>query len=58
EIAVSTVRYRPAIPVLESYQQQLGAVLPRILSRQVSAQAALEDLSKIVDATIAERYGN
>jgi multiple sugar transport system substrate-binding protein len=56
EIAVSTVRFRPAIPVLESYQQQLGAILPKVLSKQVTAQGALEELSKIVDATIADRY--
>lgn len=56
EIAVSTVRYRPAIPMLEAINSQFTALLPKILRRQVLAQAAMEEVSKLVDLEMAQRY--
>jgi multiple sugar transport system substrate-binding protein len=56
DIAVSTVRYRPAIPMLEAMQNKMNEVYPKILRRQVLARPAMEEISNFVDNEMATRY--
>lgn len=56
DIAVSTVRYRPAIPMLEAMQKKMNDVYPKILRRQVLARPAMEEISNFVDSEMATRY--
>lgn len=58
ETAMSTVRYRPAIPALGTYNTQLNALFPKIIRRQITPNAAMEELSKMIDLEIATKYSN
>ena len=53
-IVTSTTRYRPAIPALSTYQRLLGEMFPRVIRRQITPSGAMEEVSRIVDAEIAE----
>jgi ABC-type glycerol-3-phosphate transport system substrate-binding protein len=56
DTVVSAVKYRPAVPVLGTYTTQLGALFPQIIRRQITPNAAMEQLSKQIDIEMAEKY--
>lgn len=56
DTVVSAVKYRPAVPVFGSYNAQLGTLFPKIIRKEMTAQSAMEDLSKQIDAEMAEKY--
>lgn len=55
DTVVNAVKYRPAVPVLGTYSNQLSALFPKIIRRQVTPSAAMEQLSKQLDAEFAEQ---
>ncbi|NLN27988.1 MAG: extracellular solute-binding protein [Firmicutes bacterium] len=54
DIVLTTTRYRPAIPAMDVYNAELVRVFPSILRRNVSFIGTMEEISKIVDAKVAE----
>lgn len=46
---VSAVKYRPAIPAQGVYNTQLNNMFPKILRKQITPQAAMEEVSRLVD---------
>jgi multiple sugar transport system substrate-binding protein len=57
ETIVNATKYRPAIPALGLYTTRLGQLFPQVLRRQVTPGGAMEELSRQIDAEMAEKYG-
>lgn len=57
DIAITTARFRPAIPVLEFYTQQLNTVYPKLLNGSVTVRAGLEEVSRLVELEMKNKYG-
>jgi multiple sugar transport system substrate-binding protein len=56
-IAVSTQRYRPAIPAIEFYNTQLNNLLPKALDGRVTTRAGLEEVTRLVELEMKTKYG-
>lgn len=57
EIAMTTQRYRPAIPVLDFYTAQLNTLYPKALDGRVTPRAGLEEVSRLVELEMTNKYG-
>jgi maltose-binding protein MalE len=57
DIAVTTTRFRPAIPSQGVYASMFTSLLPKVLKSEITPVAALEQISQAVDADMATTFG-
>jgi ABC-type glycerol-3-phosphate transport system substrate-binding protein len=57
DIAVTTTRFRPAVPSQGVYTTMFGSLLPKILKSEITPIAALEQISQAVDTDMANTFG-
>jgi hypothetical protein len=45
------------VPIYESYNNQLGSIFTKIMKRETTAGAAMDEFAKQLDTEMAEKYG-